>query len=562
MDDLLTATQRAWEQAARGEISLVVATFVSHSAFAAFEEIEIRLKTLCDISDPEVLRSKFMQMDQDLGVPINDEDGSRSPAKRLVEALQKPWYLLLRMKGKGPERRGGEALSTFERSSHLVLRKSTDPGSTDDECLKVMLQNIGLHLQATYLNIGIIRVGTPVYSEVGYFLTHRENDSNCLQCSYGLRLLLESCKSYWFALQPTAAPSCCRLQALQFAQEAISSVCAVLNDSTMPCRCRGTLAYHLENLHLDFKGFLKIKAFDLYFQSPWVSGSHILEMLEALFGYGLRLFSYRTYVGSVLHVYNVLQQFTDLQSIPLLENLCNTFSDIIFPGGRSCRNFKACYIRSMGGRLRFNSYTSDHKSGCHSMTIPAHTAKATAGFRLRHEPNDPRFDSQKISLLHHIKRRGYHPNDATWDRVYKLSSTDEGRLSQKTMRKHSCFHHGPLEHELFSRTAQHRLQRLQTAIHTECSGAFPTAKINFFEVYLACVRIISLVSDRYHGDRARRGQNCLCFADTILSAADRCRNNEHRLQPFGCEDLVGTCQEALTEVLGERVLGTFLWKGL
>ncbi len=562
MNDLLTATQRSWEQAARGEISLVVATFVTHSAFAAFEGIENRLKTLCDISDPEVLRSKFMQMDQDLGVPINDEDGSRSPTKRLVEALQKPWYLLLRMKDKGPERRRGEALSIFERSSHLVLHKSTDPGSTDEECLTVMLQNIGLHLQATYLNIGIIRVGTPVYPEVGYFFTHGENDSNCLRCSYGLRLLLESCKSYLFALQPTAAPSNCRLQALQFAQEAIPSIYAVLNDSTMPCRCRGTLAYHLENLHLDFKGFLKVKVFDFYFQSPWVSGSHILEMLEALFGYGLRLFSYRTYVGSVLHVYNVLRQFTDLQSIPLLENLCDTFSDIIFPGGRPCRNFKACYIRSMGGRLRFNSHTSDHKSGCHSMAIPAHTAKATAGFRLPNEPNDPRFDYQKISLLHHIKRRGYHPDDATWNRIYNLSSTDEDRLSQKTRRNHPCFHHGPLEHDLFSCTAQHRLQRLQTAIHTECSGAFPIAKINFFEVYLACVRTISLVSDKYHGDRARPGQNCACFADTILSAADRCRNNEHRLQPFGCEDLVGICREAMTEVLGERVLEAFLWKGL
>jgi len=41
------------------------------------------------------------------------------------------------------------------------------------------------------------------------------------------------------------------------------------------------------------------------------------------------------------------------------------------------------------------------------MIVPAHTAKATAGFGSHKEVKDLRFEYQKISLFHHIKERSY-----------------------------------------------------------------------------------------------------------------------------------------------------------
>jgi hypothetical protein len=38
-----------------------------------------------------------------------------------------------------------------------------------------------------------------------------------------------------------------------------------------------------ENLHKELDQFLHERAFDLYFQSPWVSGSPILEIMETSF---------------------------------------------------------------------------------------------------------------------------------------------------------------------------------------------------------------------------------------------------------------------------------------
>ena len=564
MEDLMLATTDVWEQTARGEVPLIVATFITHAASAVFEEIENRLQTSCDVTDPEGLQSKFVQMKHNLALSTDEEGDSKSSAARMIEALQEPWHHLLRMRNDGPACTCKET-STCKQPEQLVLRRGSNSTPADDECLTVMLRNIGLHIQASHLYINIIRLGSPVYPEVGYYLTHDEKADNGLRCAYGIRLLLDSYKSYYFALpQPMAASSNCRVQALRFAQEALPSIKAVLEDSTMPCRCRGTLAYHLESLQLDFEAYLKVNVFDFFFQSPWVSGSHILEMLEALFCCGLRLFSYRAYVSSVAHVYNILRQFTDCPLIPILEHLCHAFSGIIYPGGRPSRNFRACYMRSIGGRLRFDPCASQHKSGCHSLAIPAHAARATAGIRLQNDPDDPRFDYQKTSILHHIKKGGYHLDECTWDRICNLSNgiTDDSH-SPKTRRKNrTCTNHEHSKQDFSFCSPQHRLRSLQKALLTEFTGPFPIAKVNLFQVYLTCIRIIGFISDRYHGDEARRGQNCLCFVEDLLSAADRCRENEYRLQPFGCAELIRICREVMSEIEGGKGLEGFLWKGL
>lgn len=552
----------SWEQAAKGKVPLVVATFITNFAFAAFEETEQRLKTSCGASNPETLNITFTNLQQKLGLKTDDGGHSNSSVERLIDSLQRSWHLLVEMKGQSPAEWHQRTMSRLP--SQLLLRQGNDSASTDRECLSVILHNIGTHVQANYSKNTIMRMGTPVYPEIGDFLIHDEKngDNNGLRSSFGLQLLLESYKSYLFAAGPTYNPSNCRLQALKFAQTAITSITAVLDDSTMPCKCPGTLAYHLENIHKDFTVFLEARVFDFYFQSPWVSGSHVLEMLEALFYYGVRLFSYRNYVGSLLHAYNVLRQFTEFPSIPLLEMLCSKPADITFPGGRPTRNFKTCYVRSIGGRLRFNIHTSDHR-GCHSMVIPSHVAKATAGFGLRKNAHDPRFDYSKISLFHHIKERGYHLDNATWERIHNLDSkTDErGAPHRKDKKARSCSHHSHSSDNLTSCHPTHRLQTLQNVLLDDFTGPLPIARLNFLEVYLACVRTISLVSDRYHGNKAHPGQNCLCFVDALLAAADQCRDGEWKV--FGCKELVEICREVMGMEggLGGKEVEDFLWKG-
>jgi hypothetical protein len=563
MSDLLPVINRVWEEAARGETPLVMAAFITNTALAIFEGIEQRLKVLYDSSNPETVRSKFMQVQEHIDISDQVEVGPKSCKSKQVEALQQSWGLLLQFKRVHQERQDEKVIPTImQKPLQVVLRRGSNSAEKDHECLTMMLQNIAHHVQCIRRPTSIVRMGSPVYADVGYLFTHNENDTNGLRCSYGLQVLLEAYKSYLLASDCTCAPPNCRLQALRFAQEALPCIQAVLDDKSMPCRCCHSLAFYLENIQLDFQAFVKERIFDLYFQSPWVSGSHMLEMLETLFYYGLRLFSYRHYVGSVLHVYNVLRQVTGFQPIPLLEELCNTFNDILFPGGRPSRNFRACCVRYMGGRLQFNPHASDHRSGSYQMAIPVHAAKAVAGFGLRKEANDARFDYPKVSLFYHIKQREYHLDETLWDQVHNLSQTNGARIAASSKKRHACCHHR--SHSVLEDTSpspQHRLHHLQKAVQHDFTGTFPMAKVNFFEVYLSCIRIISIISDTAHGEKGK-GQYCLCFLDAILSAADRFRDNEHKLQPFGSKELVQTCKDAMSTVLDGRSVEEYLWKGV
>lgn len=554
MEDLLLATKEVWGQAGKGETPLVVAALITNVAFARFEGVEQRLKFLCDGSDPGVLRTKLMQKQDALMGSKVSVVGSDCPVTQSIEDLQQPWHLLLHLK-RSVRAQKHESEFCMPKPSNILLRVGPDSAETDAKCLNMILQNIKQHVQAQCVPTDIVRVATPLYAEIGYFLTHEANDANGLRCTLGLRMLLEAYKSFMLTRQGVCAPPSCRLEALKLAQEALYSVGTVLSHSSMPCRCYQTLAFHLQNLELDLKAFLQERCFDLYFQSPWVSGSHILEMHETLCYYGLRLFSYRHYVGSIVHAYHVLRVFTAFTSIPLLEQLRTEFSDVLFPGGRPSRNFKACYVRYMGGRLKFTSDTSDHKSGSHHMAVPAHTAKATAGLGPRKEANDTRFAYCKISLFYHIKEKGYHVNKSLWNHTHALAGPC---VFEKDHKRHACAHND-LRQETASNSCTHQLLDLQKAVLTEFAGPFPIARVNFFQIYLSCVQIISIISDKTHNGEDR-GRNCLCFSDALLQAADLYKANEHKLQPFGCKELVNTCKEAMSAVLEERSMDDFLWK--
>ena len=547
MDDLLGLTNEVWEQVATRKLPFVVAAFMTNFFMAEHEDIESRLKAICDSSNPDILRARFMQMQ---GTHTNESDYEFT---NQIEILCSTWRLLTRSK---EGRRIGQA-SSPRNTTEITVRRGPDSGPMDQECHTTMLENITRYMRSQHQQTGIVLCASPLYADIEHFLTHEDDHVNGLRCSYGLQMLLESYKSWLLSSQCTVAPSNCRLYALKFAQEVAASIDEVLKDESMPCRCYQTLAFHLESLQVDLQAFMQERMFDLYFQSPWVSGSHTLEMLESSFYYGLRLFSYQQQVGSVLHVYNILRNVIGFQQIPLLERLLDIFDGILFPGGRPDRNFNACCMRYMGGRLRFGGHASDHKSGCHKFEIPKSAAKATADFHLRKEANDSRFQYRKISLLHHIKEQDYHIDSCTWNRIHQLTEKDD-QCSRKKTSSTSCHHHHSPQHVPFSGSPHDHISQLQAAVLTEIAGPFPVAKINFFKIYMSCAQIVSLISDKGHD----QGSRCMCFVEIMVTAADRFKENEHKLQAFGCRELVKSCEEAITTVLKDKSLDDFLWKEL
>lgn len=66
---------------------------------------------------------------------------------------------------------------------------------------------------------------------------------------------------------------------------------------------------------------------------------------------------------------------------------------------------------------------------------------------------------------------------------------------------------------------QEGLIRLEKAVKQGFTVPFPVSKTDPLDVYLAYIRIISIISDKMHDDK-NHGINCLCFAEVLLTATD------------------------------------------
>lgn len=542
MHDLLMVTNRIWKETAPKKTSVLVATFVTHLAFAELEKIEDRLKTSYGLEHPGTLWSKYVEMEkfmqmeeeleEDLSLQINEGSELQTCAKMMIEDMKEYWRVIEQVK------LDGVAALCRQHSKYTTLRGSLQKSSNDRESVATIFKAIGYHLVEGSYHNSIVRLGSPVNDDVCRFLTSQEGiDRKSLRCSFGLHLLLQSNRSSLCATQSSSLHAASRLQALKFAQQGITSIKAALDASAFGCRCPRTIAAHLHRLLEDLGIFIKMKVFDLYFRSPWVSGSHVLEMLDSLFRAGMRMLNYQDFACSVFHAYNVLRQFNLLATIPILDKLIESgLCEIVFPGGRPSRNFKACYARSVGGRLRFGHgrQKSQHQSGCHKMCVPAHVGMVTRGVI---EPSyeggtDHRFDIEKISLLYFVKSRGHHPTKANLERISKLDGEKQEQQGEpkvlQSVTKSPCSH---TTHAGDDKICPNRiLQNFGQAIHADLTGSFPVARIKYFSVYLACVRIVSVISDEHHAgidSNAVKGGKCVCFTDISMGAADRWRENEN-----------------------------------
>lgn len=345
----------------------------------------------------------------------------------------------------------------------------------------------------------------------------QENKPAELRLTLGLTLLSGSNIDYFTNASGPKNPPSCRVIALRLAQQATNMVHQVLKDKTcFPCRCTQTIAFHLQNLAADLSGYTSYKCWDLFFQSPWVAGSHILEMLDLCQYYGMRLFHYRHYIGSVLHSYNVLQQLAGIDEIPLLEWLCDHYQGTFFPGGRPSSSFRACWTRYIGARLRFKKgHRSSNSRDSWCMAIPAHAAQKAAGLGISRDPKDDKGES----LLFKIKQQQYVISDEQRTTIHRdpTASVINSRCANKSSRSETKNEQNSEETQLPS-----LLRYTETLFTPTPDNLIPEARLNHFAVFATCIRIISTLSDATHTDsKDQKGMNCICFANAILNGGDR-----------------------------------------
>ena len=144
-----------------------------------------------------------------------------------------------------------------------------------------MIENVVHWVSSEIVPLNVIMRSTPVYSYVAEdLITQKKNNKDSWAAVLGLHLLTQSYRAYLrFLKQPKLVPKS-RITALKLVQQVNSQVSTLLEDKVcFPCRCFQTLGWHLQNMSGDLGLYAKHNCWDLMFQTPWVAGSHVLEVL-------------------------------------------------------------------------------------------------------------------------------------------------------------------------------------------------------------------------------------------------------------------------------------------
>ena len=186
-----------------------------------------------------------------------------------------------------------------------------------------------------------------------------------------------------------------------------------------PCGCLQIRGYGVANLLQKSRGllgqFIDTKRFDIFYQSPWVSGQHMVENLARASDLGAQAWHHAYYVGTTLHIYHTLLALQVIKhtDFPLMESLCSRFEGMVFLGHRPSRNLLSCYQRWSGGCLSFpkgrcnGMHTHNHSNGMGKKWSMKYVKDASQG------GDHPKrgFEPMKISLFSLLSSRNFALDD-------------------------------------------------------------------------------------------------------------------------------------------------------
>jgi len=361
-------------EAGRGNIPLPVVATTTRLAYLAAKKVG---RTLPDygVYDPDDLTARLH--DHNEAVECSHEE-EMEDCSNLLGSLGAIWTTLVEVRcGLLEEDRGLDCPSSKAKSGFqdayqwFGLDGQAGPADAAHETasLKVMLAKMMEHLNQLRQCAQPERYTCQrIMADLNDFLYSTSEDP-ALAChlSFGLHLLSVSYKAYltgakdrqasWKSM--TVNP---RLMSLQAARTLKTELKFMLERTDAPCGCLQvngvSVVQQLNALHKKLDNWLMTPRFDLLIQSPWMSGEHMVENLVVSARYGFKAWHHGYYVGLVLHVYNTLVQTGQVRrdEMPVLEHVCELFSEEIFLGCRAAAKPYTAYKRWTGGHLKFTGH--------------------------------------------------------------------------------------------------------------------------------------------------------------------------------------------------------------
>jgi hypothetical protein len=574
MQMLCSAIETCWESVGKGSASFVVAAFITNVHYASLQQVVEDLLQHNDkmcVSDlvktcnsfrgdaQTVLReqkivgsdSALMDRLQDISTALKDRhDEKDTPVRHDLLCA-----------------RCGHTFAT-------KVQQDVIQGKTGSNILSaVLVKNLSQWASGNSLPENAVMASTPAVSDVEKDQkSDAKHQKESWLAAFASHVLTQSYHTHLRSSKELGLVAKCRITALQLAQRISSQASKVLQDENcFPCRCSQTLGFHLDGLVTELQRYASHKCWDLVSQAPWVAGNHILEMLWMATYYGRYLLKYRHYMGSVLHCYNALTELGGLAKISVLDKLCHVYRETLFPGGSLPKvNFHACWARYVGARLRFpknHNGKNTHDNWC--LSIPTHAQRAAAGVGLpSHCQKDP-----SSCLIFAVKRQRYHISDRQRDEMEEIyakellrkSNNKKNNSSKKTIVE-DLSELPPEEAELH-KLLPPLLATARALLSSPSRDSLPEARIDLYTVFEKCVKVIGIMSNKMHKDVADRllgHEYCICFATSLLEAADRVVKGRRfgKLETWKLHErkMLDDMKEAIMDVFGRVKEEDIVWQ--
>ncbi|KAF2677711.1 hypothetical protein K458DRAFT_395783 [Lentithecium fluviatile CBS 122367] len=328
----------------------------------------------------------------------------------------------------------------------------------------------------------------PLAAEIRRFFTG-PGEATPSSLIFGIHLFAETSKSF-LRPGPTAAPKeNLRSHALDFARE-VAVVVTDLRNLTASDRAYAGLftvqTFQIMDEFLDlFEKFSSKSRADPYHESPWVAGSHMSVILAAAQRLGISLLNQGGVFGSLLHLYNLIHQVgVQCQMIPVLDQLCNTFSSQVFlRKTRPTNRFSITHEVFLGAEL------VRPRGGPCKLVPEAHSKGKYEPFSV-----NARIKAEDMCMFSRQLEVDGMCDDELWTKVAdELVATNGGRKMRRGSKaKDRLFQQFPLP-EVLGVAA-----RVVAAEFDDSNDSLaPIASLNAFKVLTLCLRTWKRITDKY-----------------------------------------------------------------
>lgn len=544
LDTLLMRMDEYWREAAKKNMPLIVAAWLSTTAFYAIQRIFPRIHRIAP--DYTTLAEKWMQQIQTWDVILRFVDvpgletnrgrfGSVIPLWSHGELLKhcrtsKEYEKLVPTAG---ARGKPEDFFPFSGQPDMIW-------DLDHTALDKMQESMRLILSTTRAISGIEAsdnaqyICEPLLPLLDEVLKDKEKPIP-LQLIFGYEMLLSSYKAHLWPGGKLNKENC-RISVLKFAGDVQKSIRTAVNSRICACGlCNtGILEYEkrwLQTTESKLGNYLSEKRFDLYHQSPWTAGCHMIEILTLAIFEGSNLCFMTGDVCALLHLYNALRNLKrPIQPLKLLDQLCQVFLDELFNGALPTGTFTSQYRRALGGTM---SRDYETKQGSSRLALPT-----TSNPRKR--------ISTTFSLFYEIHNIHYNPSIETWERVYL--GNNHRNATKKQQRE--------ILERIQVQPFNVPLDNIREAVLPEFRGPLPVARIDYFAVHAFCTILLARISRSMVPGCEGSG---IIAVDALLEnimehSRDRSRTSMlHYLKPLNeAKSVFAAVDESIS-------LDTFLW---